>query len=151
MKEIIGDLFNPPIDTDAICITTNGMIRSDGKAVMGRGVALAAKNKFLGIDVNLAQAIKQSGNHTNIIYVYALPSDKFVYIFSLPTKNDWRDKSDINLIIRSCAELRVIANKCDFKKIILPRPGCANGGLNWVDVKKAISFLDDRFYIITRS
>jgi hypothetical protein len=150
MKEIIGDLFNPPFYTDAICITTNGMIRSDGKAVMGRGIALAAKNKFLGIDVNLAQAIKQSGNHVNIIYNVGV-FDKGYLIFSLPTKNDWRDKSDINLIIRSCAELQIVANKCDFKKIILPRPGCANGGLNWVDVKKAISFLDDRFYIVTRS
>jgi hypothetical protein len=151
MKEAKLDLFNPPQDVDAICITTNGMIRSDGKAVMGRGVALSAKNKFFDIDKILARQIRINGNVTNIIHCYINDSEKLVYVFSLPTKNDWKDNSDINLIIQSCKRLVEFVDQLMLKNILLPRPGCTNGGLSWEQVKKAIEpILDDRFTIVWR-
>lgn len=39
----------------------------------------------------------------------------------------------------------------NFKReaILIPKPGCGNGGLKWEDVKKQIEpLLDDRFIII---
>ena len=48
MKEISGDLFSLTIINfaDAICITTNGVVKKTGKAVMGAGCALSAREKF---------------------------------------------------------------------------------------------------------
>ena len=47
---------------DAICITTNGFVRSDGRAVMGRGCALEAKKLFPDIDKKLGEILKTKGN-----------------------------------------------------------------------------------------
>jgi len=71
-------------------------------------------------------------------------------IFSFPTKNDWRDKSDINLIARSAMEITDIANRIGLSQVFLPKPGCANGQLDWSEVNAVISIaLDDRFTVVS--
>jgi len=39
-----------------------------------------------------------------------------------------------------------------WKKVILPRPGCNNGGLSYVGIIKILleQILDERFYIINK-
>jgi len=44
MKEVIGNIWNYYNKGNWIVITTNGTIKKNGEAVMGRGVALEAKN-----------------------------------------------------------------------------------------------------------
>jgi hypothetical protein len=142
------DLFNPPDDVDAICITTNGVVRAGGRAVMGRGVALAAREKFPGIDKKLAYNIKTFGNKVGVIYTW---EERGIFVLSFPTKNDWRDGSSISLIRESAERLALWADVVELKKVLLPRPGCANGGLRWGDVKPVIApILDDRFIIVMR-
>jgi len=64
-------------------------------------------------------------------------------------KHKWWEKADLGLIYQSTQELVKVADREDFKTILLPRPGCGNGGLYWDDVKPAIDgYLDDRFLII---
>ena len=47
MKEIVGDIWDYCGKTGyMIGITTNGEIRKDGKAVMGKVIALQAKERF---------------------------------------------------------------------------------------------------------
>lgn len=56
MHEIIddGDLFTYPMDiTDAVCVTTNGCINSKGFAIMGKGIALSARELFPNIEIKL--------------------------------------------------------------------------------------------------
>jgi hypothetical protein len=145
------DLFSPPDDVDAICITTNGIVKTDGRAVMGRGVALAAREKFPGIDKALGDTLLNK-NFGNIVFpIWFWNRKKRIFIFSFPTKNDWKNKSDINLIRASAERLVLWIDTIELRKILLPRPGCANGGLRWEDVKKVIApILDDRFIIVTR-
>ena len=61
----------------------------------------------------------------------------------------WAVKAEIKLIIKSCQFLPNMANKFEWEQVYMPRPGCSAGELNWNDVKKAISFLDDRFIAVT--
>lgn len=148
MQEIKGDIFKQ-LDADAICVTTNGIVKGNGELVMGKGVALAFKNKFPGLAKELGKTVSLEGNHVSVGY-YALHG-KSMAIVSLPTKHDWQDPSDLKLIERSVEELVRWANSMQWKKVYLPRPGCQNGGLSWErQVKPLIEpMLDDRFYIIT--
>lgn len=147
MKEIIGDLWDQ--EADAICLTTNGFVKNCGRAVMGAGVALQAKQRWPEIDLKLGSHIKDKGNMVGVVYWYREP--KFTYIVSFPVKNNWFENADLKLIEKSCKELVALADMCQWKKIIVPKPGCANGKLQWKEVKPLCEkYFDDRFIIIDR-
>ncbi|WP_275451504.1 macro domain-containing protein [Geobacter anodireducens] len=53
-------------------------------------------------------------------------------------------------IRRSAAELRALADREGWTRVIVPRPGCGGGGLAWQDVRPLLAdILDDRFTMIT--
>jgi hypothetical protein len=158
MKEMIGDMFSNKIAShfDAICITTNGIVKKDGKSVMGAGVAKQARDRFCNIDKILGSVITLNGNIVQLIYKMSVPllynKIHIVHIISFPTKNDWRQMSDLRLIEKSVIQLVTLTDTYGWNKILLPRPGCANGGRKWLSEVKPIlkKYLDDRFYIIRR-
>ena len=148
MKEISGDLFSLTIlnFADAICITTNGVIKKSGRAVMGAGCALSAKNKFKDIDLKLGNLIKENGHIVQIILFEPKP------IISFPTKINYWENSRFLLIDKSIQQLISLTDQMKWNKVILPRPGCNNGGLSWMhQVKPFIkNKLDDRFWVISK-
>lgn len=112
---------------------------------MGRGCALEAKTQFPGIDVLLAHEIQKNGNH-----VAPLVAPNNEMIWSFPVKHHWRQKADLELIFRSACELMDIVDEWKYENILLPRPGCGNGQLNWEDVKLVLDpILDDRVAVVT--
>jgi len=137
------DLFERRILFDAVCITTNGTIKKNGAAVMGRGCALEAKTKFNGIDSILGNTIKQKGNQINHL---------LENIYSFPVKHNWWERADPTLIEQSAIQLKQLADENDWKLVCLPRPGCGNGGLDWRDVKQILekAQLDARFVIVSK-
>lgn len=152
MKEIRGDIF-AQYDADAICVTTNGVVKKNGELVMGRGIAQQFAERYPCLAQYLGEQVTRNGNHVCLGGVVAGRGDKVALsILSFPTKEHWRDPSPMWLIERSAKELVAFAdrNSNTIQKIVLPRPGCGLGGLKWEDVKKVIEpILDDRFYIIT--
>lgn len=144
MREISGNIWK--LNCRYRVITTNGIVNSVGKAVMGKGIALQARhpNRYPNVDVILGKLIKAHGNH-----VYFLNDN----LLSFPTKHHWREKSDIELIRRSAIELSVLLGpKLSWDdRVLLPPPGCGSGGLIWKDVKKVIApILDDHYYVVIR-
>lgn len=139
MKEAKGDLRTYP--ANARVITTNGYVKWNGEAVMGRGCAREAALKYpdfpmvLGIDINIR------GNH---VQYWNFDGD---VIWAFPVKHSWKENADIDLIMRSAKEIQ---EAMIFDSVVMPRPGCGNGNLDWEDVKKVIEpILDDRFTVIT--
>ena len=65
MVEIQGNMWE--IDTDCLFITTNGFVKRDGSAVMGRGCALEATKIIPNIAKSLGQAIARHGNRINTL------------------------------------------------------------------------------------
>lgn len=145
MTELQADLFECAGPYDAICVTTNGQVKKDGRAVMGAGVAKEAARRYPLIDYNLGKHLAQHGNHVGLIF------DK-PRVYSFPTKHHWRDDSDIELIKRSAQELVDLTFDQPYERIFIPRPGCWNGNLNWNDVLAAIEpiLVWDRFVIVSK-
>ncbi len=147
MNEVNGNLWDS--NADIIVITTNGAVRKDGAAIMGRGVALQAKNRYTGIEYILGKLIRENGNHVNFV-IGGLPK-----IVSFPVKHHWRERADLKLINQSVLELVLLTNRLNLHlkpsftyTVALPRPGCGNGRLRWEDVKSIIRpILDNRFTV----
>lgn len=142
------DVFALPEDgSEAAVVTTNGMVRNNGYAVMGRGVALSAKNNFPGIDRTLGRKLRATGNHAYNLGIYG-HGGRQMTVLTMPTKNDWRNPSDLNLIRQSAYELVKLADEHGLTTVYMPRPGCQNGRLSWNMVQAVIQdILDDRFVI----
>ncbi len=120
-------------------LTTNGNVKKNGEAVMGKGIALEADRFFPDLKHRLAREIKTNGN--KVVFFHD------IRITCLPTKNNWWEKSDIGLIESG---VKYLSKQC-ISKTYLPYPGCGNGGLNRKDVKPILEkYLDDRFVIVER-
>ena len=143
IQDIFTDIKQPFTIT---CITTNGIVKNDGKAVMGAGVAKLIRDKYIGCDEILGKLITVRGN---IVQQFLrIP----VELLAFPTKYHFKDNSDLKLIEKSAIELKKWSdNNPQYKKIILPRPGCNNGGLKWEEVKPILSkvLTEDKFIVIT--
>ena len=145
-----NDIFKLPQGyEDAICITTNGMVKKNGHAVMGAGIALEA-NRRLKLSKELGLRLAENGNQVFHLGVHRdRQTGTLMRVFSFPTKHDWKDPSDINLIRTSASQLVDHCNNIGIRHCYLPCPGCANGGLDWSTQVRPIleSILDDRFII----
>ena len=145
MQEIQGNIWDQKCDW--LCVTTNGIIKKNGCAVMGKGIALQAKQRYPYIDKILAQKIQKNGN-----IVSPLIKVDGHCILSFPTKHHWKDSSDLELIKESATQLKTHFDEQSEKPVvILPRPGCSNGKLDWADVKAIIEpiLIDDNFLVIS--
>lgn len=141
MKEIKGNLwdyFEKP--NTVIFITTNGFVKNNGEAVMGRGCALEAKVRFPDLPKILGRLIRFHGNK---------PIALRFGLWSFPVKHNWWEKADIELIRRSTEVLNKVANNAKDWTFVLPRPGCGNGKLTWGEVKPILEVLPDNVLVIS--
>lgn len=144
MIEIEGDLWQEARKYDAICITTNGYVKTNGEAVMGRGIALQAAKLYPELPRLLGRELRIWGNVPRLLSFTGQYA-----IFSFPVKHKWNESADLELIAKSCNLMMIEANKNRYINVLLPKPGCGNGGLNYEQVRPIIKkLLDDRFYII---
>ena len=146
MKEVKGNIWHFYETGAYIVIPTNGFIKKNGEAVMGRGLALQAKNKFPNLSKELGIILKERGNHVNVFDNYRL--------FTFPVKHNFYERAELELIRRSCFELithieyKIIHGIEPKFPIYLSRVGCGNGKLDWKDVEPILDkSLDDRFVI----
>ena len=153
MIEVNGDLWE--FDADYRCITTNGYIKRDGTAVMGRGCAREATERYPGINEVLGDLMGEHGNHVHELAWFDANEVKAQDVISFPVKHHWREKADLDLIERSAKELLELIDYYDQAyeqrtTVVVPRPGCGNGQLDWSEVKPRLEpYFDDRFYVIT--
>ena len=111
-------------------ITTNGNLKRDGSAVMGKGIALQARQIYPLLPSALADHLKMFGNVVGIFPYYN--------IITFPTKNNWWEKSTYELIEKSCFQLYDVCLENKVDKIVMPKVGCQNGGLEWSKVRRIL-------------
>ncbi len=147
MIELVGDLFTLMDGYRAVGVPTNGDYNKFGDAVMGKGVAAAASARWPMLAELLGAALARYGNHVHVIENDDGNGPPF--IFSFPTKHHARDRNaDPVLIERSAKELMEIVSAKSMAKVIMPRPGCGCGGLEWTQVKRLLDpVLDHRVHV----
>lgn len=136
MKIVKGDLWVYPADIRIV--STNGSVRGDGCAVMGRGCAFEAAQRYIMLPRKLGVMLKKHGNH-----VFSFPDCN---IITFPVKHQWHEDADLQLIERSVKELRQFLQVG--KRYVAPRFGCGNGRLQWEDVKPLLVGLPDSVRVI---
>ena len=142
MREHSGDLWL--VAADARVITTNGFVKKNGCAVMGRGCAKEAASRWPQLPKLLGNAIDVQGNHVHDLWK---PVDGPT-IVTFPVKYNWWEPADIRLIQRSVVELLEKTDRLGWQNIVMPRPGCGNGRLSWGQIGPLLSdTLDDRFIV----
>lgn len=144
MKETIGDLWEFHKQGNWIIIPTNGTVKEDSSAVMGKGVALQAAKRFPGLSQNLGRKLRVFGI-TPIVFHH-------LRLVTFPVKIDWWVEATLQLIEESCKSITKEDNwnQLGISEIYMPRVGCGAGGLNWKDVKPILEkYLDDRFIVVT--
>lgn len=140
MREVTGDIWDT---TGVVVVPTNGTLNANGHLVMGAGVALEARLRHIHLPAKLGNFVSVYGNR-----VFYLKAES---ILSFPTKQHWKDLSNIQLIQQSGRQAVEIADKFNLNRIILPRVGCGYGGLTWDFVRGFLSpILDDRFVVLSK-
>lgn len=166
MKERKTDLFETIYedDVDAICITTNGQYTRQGPAAMGGGCAGVCARRWPETASKLGKLLRNIG--VNVPFVigaldkdgeYLSPNRDGIrnkeykcLIFSFPTINNIIDGSNLALIEQSTHLLKDYVDQFDLKGVMIPRPGCGIGSLDYYkDVRPILlPILDDRFTIL---
>ncbi len=156
MRIAKGDLWSFP--ATIFGITTNGTIKHDGTLVMGRGVALAARERYPDLAVALGRHVRSAGNVPALLWPDGRPlrpldspTPHLPAILSFPTKHDWRGGASISLIVESARAAReLVLQLPGTQTLVLPAPGCGLGRLPWPSVEKALErvLVEDSFVIL---
>jgi hypothetical protein len=152
MREAVGDIWEMAAmrTVPVVCVTTNLQV-SRGVAVMGAGIAREARDLFPGLAKKYGEQLQW---FKSALYVGPFSSTALwnCHLIMFPTKDDWRNPSIPAMIEKSATDLVGITDYLRFQEVLLPRPGCGMGGLQWTNVKPLLDpILDDRFIAVTQT
>lgn len=125
--KVYDEYVMPRNDHTVIVIPTNGFVKRNGYAVMGRGLAHDAAGSFNRLPLELGIRLQWYGNIPHYFQQYK--------IITFPTKHTWSQPADLYLIQQSAESLNRVARKLHFHRIYIPKVGCGNGQLDWEHVK----------------
>jgi hypothetical protein len=135
MIEIKGNIWDRP---GVIIIPTNGHVSGNGKAVMGRGLALQAARRYPLLAKEFGDRLTYFGKSIHFFPKYNL--------MTFPVKHHWNEKADFALIKDSIKALRFMISNMETYN--MPRVGCGNGGLKWEDVKPLLIDLPNNVFVV---
>jgi hypothetical protein len=150
MQELTGDIWQLAMKTDAIVIPTNIGWKSDGRNVMGRGLARQAARRWPELPAVYGDFC-ETYKSTTPIMMFRPPNMRWCrMLLLLPVKPldrekpylSWRQEASLPLIEHHVQALANFATQymetdggtpftCDNpSRILVPTVGCGNGGLD---------------------
>ena len=138
----------------AILIPTNGVVKENGWAVMGAGLARQAADRFRDFPSMLGMHLRENGNVPGFNFPIGssqtgLPGYS---VCSFPTKEHFAADAQLDLIERSAIAFREFAGDNYYDRVLVPKLGAGLGKLPWPEVKATLQrhfntdafvFLDD--------
>lgn len=141
MKLIKGNVFDHN-RLDFICVTTNSSLNKKGELVMGAGIALEAKNRYPELPSVFGGKVGKLGVVGGDYYILQHKN-----ILAFQTKRHYREKSPVELVVKSINRLKFLATVFDDKVFGLPFPAINNGGLKKEDVLPMLFVLPDNVLV----
>lgn len=111
--------------------------------VMGGG--LAKQFRLRHPEMNLAYQAACANGQVKVGKMWSwYDSVESRWLINFPTKDDWRDPSEMEYIEDGLEDLRLVIADLNLHSIAIPPLGCGLGGLDWDDVlPRIISILGD--------
>jgi hypothetical protein len=145
IKHVRKDIWADWDSVDHFIVTTNAIIKRNGGLVMGAGLAKQVRDKWRGVDIAFANAIKGTGQPE---YYGCLVGSK-LGLFQV--KVHFKDKASLKLISNSARDLAYIAEANPNKVYALNFPGIGNGKLDFAEVNDCIKvILPDNVWVYTK-
>ena len=119
------------LESDSECLVNT--VNCEG--YMGKGIAYQFKLRFPENNKDYIKACRNKFLKIGTLHYFW---EKEKLIINFPTKDKWREKSEINYIHQGLSELVKLIDSLKIKSIAIPPLGCGNGGLNWTDIKPLI-------------
>lgn len=146
MRVVHGDLWDYWEKGHTVVVPTNLFVSPRGKAVLGRGVAKQASNKFPGLEFRYGKSVQ--GGTPLVFY-----QDIRLLMFPVkPARGEegvpgFMAKADIHLIRDGVRRLK---EKWHHGPVAMPAVGCGFGELQFKDVFPIINELPDHFTLVLR-
>ena len=121
----IWELFD---DNSFIVVPTNISVKANGNAVMGRGIAAQAVQKYPNLPKLYGKAIIE-GKTINGFYVF--PKYRIV---TVAVKKHWKQDADIVLIESQLELLKRSTEKMNYETLLMPLIGCGFGRLTYEQI-----------------
>lgn len=102
---------------------------------MGKGIAYQFKKAFPKNNEDYVRACRTGELTVGKIHTFY---ENGKTIINFPTKDKWREKSQLWYIEKGMDELTNFIQAQNIKSIAIPPLGCGNGGLEWDEVQKII-------------
>lgn len=136
------ELYESRKQGSVFIIPTNGSVNAKGRAVMGRGLAYDASQRYTALAMRLGEWIKEEGN-----CCCYFPAECFI---TFPVKDEWFDTASLHLIRKSCEQTNELFQcyRETIQKIFIPHVGCGNGRLQWRLVRPILEERCEGNYII---
>lgn len=127
IKCVVGDIFT----SSARCIVNT--VNCEG--YMGKGIAYQFKCRYPENNKSYVEACRAKTLCIGAIHTF---EEGGKIIVNFPTKDKWREKSNIEYIKVGMQKLVAFVLDKGIESIAIPPLGCGNGGLIWQDVKQII-------------
>ena len=148
-----GNYWSEYSDSDLFVFTGNGLLKSNGALVMGAGTARQVRDKFLGIDLVIGNAIRKkfNSNEKNLYEYNFLVSEKWpaAKMGVFQSKLHFEDPSNLDLIQKGIDKLNSWCNDHPKSRIDIPMPGVGHGELPIDKVKPLLDNLSDNVNVWT--
>jgi O-acetyl-ADP-ribose deacetylase (regulator of RNase III) len=131
IESVSGNIFDS--NADAIVNAVNCV------GVMGKGLALQFKKRFPdNFKIYKESCAHQELRPGNVLVYDRGELEKPRFIINFPTKDHWKQPSEIGYIDSGLESLAGAIQKHDISSIAIPALGCGLGGLQWAEVRPRI-------------
>lgn len=135
LEYVSGDIVEDR--AEVIVNTVNSQLSEYGNPVMGKGVALAYKEKWgAAVMRPYGDAIRSGELRPGRALLFDLPDGR--KWAALATKDHFRDPSRMEWVESGLKELGEKLRAAGVRSVALTPPGCGNGGLDWRKVEPLV-------------